>query len=99
MTHTISRLSLFSGMLAFSIGSFFISPLPAYALQTHLGKEGIFVHQGAHLFFALSMIFFAVNICCSSLVGQKIVEILFGSSTFRVDLEFNGLQSTRNGGK
>ncbi len=30
-------------------------PVPAWATQTHGGLEGLWVHQTAHLFFALSM--------------------------------------------
>ncbi|MFH1217338.1 MAG: hypothetical protein V1706_12625 [Pseudomonadota bacterium] len=50
---------------------FLLWPQPAHALQTHLGLEGIYVHQGAHIFFTLSMIIFSMNIRRSPLSTKK----------------------------
>ena len=44
---------------------------PALALQTHGGPEGLCVHQGAHLYFIVSMIFFSISIHRSGLAKKK----------------------------
>ena len=44
------------------------TPFPAYALQTHGGIEGLYAHQGAHIFFFLAMVIFALRIYKSELI-------------------------------
>ncbi|MEJ2033152.1 MAG: hypothetical protein P8Y63_08960 [Deltaproteobacteria bacterium] len=46
-------------------------PRPAWALQTHGGYEGLYVHQGAHLLFILAMISFAYRLRVTKLTAQK----------------------------
>lgn len=58
-------------------GLFLLWPQPALAIQTHLGREGIYVHQGAHVFFALSMVIFALNIHRSTLSTRKPWQFFF----------------------
>jgi len=50
---------------------FLLSPPLVYALQTHGGYEGLFAHQGAHLFFTVSMAITAIRIRYSILYRQK----------------------------
>lgn len=56
------------------------SPSPAWALQAHAGPEGLYVHQGAHIFLAFAMLIFAVNIQRSPLVRQKAWRLLATSA-------------------
>lgn len=49
----------------------FYTPDLSYALQTHGGIEGLYAHQGAHVFFMLSMIIFALRIYNSELTHKK----------------------------
>lgn len=49
---------------------------PAWALQAHAGPEGLYVHQGAHIFLAFSLLVFALNIQRSALVRQKAWRLL-----------------------
>lgn len=49
----------------------FYTPGLSYALQTHGGIEGLYAHQGAHVFFMLSMIIFALRIYKSNLTHKK----------------------------
>lgn len=49
----------------------FYTPDLSYALQTHGGIEGLYAHQGAHVFFMLSMIIFALRIYKSKLTHKK----------------------------
>ncbi|HID96786.1 MAG TPA: hypothetical protein EYP57_01120 [Thermodesulfobacteriaceae bacterium] len=46
---------------------FFLTAAPAYALQTHGSPEGLYVHQGAHILYFLSMLGFAYKILKSDL--------------------------------
>ncbi len=48
-----------------------VSPSPALAIQAHSGLEALYVHQGAHLFYALSMALFAYRIYRSHLMNEK----------------------------
>lgn len=63
------------------LGGLFVSlsanPSPAYALQTHGGLEGLFAHQGAHLFLAVSLLIFLVNMHRSRLKEDKAWRLLF----------------------
>lgn len=45
-------------------------PFPAYALQTH-GYKGLYVHQGAHLFFLFAMLMFIYRIHRLDASGRK----------------------------
>lgn len=56
------------------------NPSPAWALQAHAGPEGLYVHQGAHIFLAFAMLLFAVNIQGSPLVRQKAWRLLATSA-------------------
>ena len=49
----------------------YFTPDLSYALQTHGGIEGLYAHQGAHVFFMLSMIIFALRIYRSKLTHKK----------------------------
>ncbi|MBU0680705.1 MAG: hypothetical protein KKD73_04710 [Proteobacteria bacterium] len=53
---------------------------PVWAIQVHTGVEGLYVHQGAHMFLAFSMLFFALNIRRSSLARLKAWRLLFFSA-------------------
>ncbi|MHB8810125.1 MAG: hypothetical protein ACYC9M_08950 [Desulfobulbaceae bacterium] len=53
------------------------NPAPAYALQTHGALEGLFAHQGAHLFLTVSLLIFLVNIQRSRLKADKAWRLLF----------------------
>jgi hypothetical protein len=55
----------------------FFSPAVSYALQTHAALEGLYAHQGAHIFFMLSMIIFALRIYKSELTQKKSWRFLF----------------------
>ncbi len=46
-------------------------PSLAMALQIHGTTEGLYIHQGAHLFFALSMAGFAYMIHTSTLMNKR----------------------------
>lgn len=43
------------GIMAIIIGIGLLQPVQAFAIQTHGGAEGLFVHQFAHVFFTFSM--------------------------------------------
>lgn len=60
-------------IIVFSLlgGSLLFSPELACALQTHGGGEGLYVHQGAHVFFLVAMIIFAIHIHKSKLSQKK----------------------------
>jgi hypothetical protein len=45
-------------------------PFPAFALQAH-GYKGLYVHQGAHLFFLLAMLSFTYRIHSFDLIDRK----------------------------
>lgn len=49
---------------------------PAWALQTHAGVEGLYVHQGAHIFLAFSLLIFVLNIHRSRLARQRAWRLL-----------------------
>lgn len=57
--------------------SLLVIPRSVYALQTHGAPEGLFAHQGAHLFLIVSLVIFLVNIRRSSLDEQKSWRLLF----------------------
>ena len=50
-------------------------PTPAFALQAH-AYEGIYVHQVAHLFFLLAMVFFALHIQQSWLSVRRAWQLM-----------------------
>jgi len=49
----------------------------AYALQSHIGIEGLYVHQGAHIFFAFSMAVFAWRVRSFVFLSPKARKNLF----------------------
>ena len=62
------------------VGILFIfsaDPPPLLALQTHGGLEGLYVHQGAHLFLIISLIIFLINVHRSSLELKKAWRLLY----------------------
>lgn len=57
------------GFLVFS-GLFLWVP-SAFAIQAHGGREGFYVHQGAHLFWVFSIGRVACGICASSAIEER----------------------------
>lgn len=51
-------------------------PQTVFAFQAHGGPEGLYVHQGAHLFLILSLIIFLFNIRRSRLEAEKAWRLL-----------------------
>jgi hypothetical protein len=72
-----SKLSLLLFLTGLALAA---NPSPAWALQAHAGPEGLYVHQGAHIFLAFAMLIFAVNIQRSPLVRQKAWRLLATSA-------------------
>ncbi len=56
----------------------------ALALQSHIGIEGLYVHQGAHILFALSMITFAWRVRSFVFLSLKARKNLFIGSVLLV---------------
>jgi hypothetical protein len=54
---------------------------PAHALQAH-GYMGLYVHQGAHLFFLLSMVIFSVRVRRSPLIEKKAWQLMVWGARF-----------------
>ena len=67
---------LFPFLLSIPIILFF-TPESSFALQTHGGIVGLYAHQGAHIFFMLSMIIFALRIHESELILKESWRFLF----------------------
>lgn len=59
-------------LLGFSAG-----PPPVFALQTHGGPEGLYVHQGGHLFLIFSLVIFLVNVRRSGLEVERAWQLLY----------------------
>jgi hypothetical protein len=72
--HVLSKTVVLLGGLFFTLPA---NPAPAYALQTHGALEGLFAHQGAHLFLTVSLLIFLVNIQRSRLKADKAWRLLF----------------------
>lgn len=70
----IVRTGVCLGELLFAFSA---DPPPLFALQTHGGPEGLYVHQGAHLFLIVSMVTFLVNVRRSRLEIQKVWRFLY----------------------
>ncbi len=66
-----STLSKLARILVLTLPPLAVSPSSAWAIQAHAGPEGLYVHQGAHIFLAFSMLGFALNIQRSRLTRQK----------------------------
>ncbi len=49
----------------------------AHALQSHIGIEGLYVHQGAHILFAVSMATFAWRVRSFAFLSPKARKNLF----------------------
>lgn len=73
----IGRTGIFStGLLV----AFSVCPPPVFALQMHGGPEGLYVHQGAHLFLIVSLIIFLINIRRSRLDLDSAWRLIFGGA-------------------
>ena len=70
----IGKTGVFLGGLLFALSA---SPPQVFALQTHGGLEGLYVHQGAHLFLIVSLLLFLANIRRSRLEVEKAWRLLF----------------------
>ena len=57
-----------------------VFPLPAFALQTHIAPEGLYVHQIGHILFALAMLGFAVRIHGSQLYRKQCWKLMFAGA-------------------
>ncbi|HEB70862.1 MAG TPA: hypothetical protein ENI88_14780 [Desulfobulbus sp.] len=56
--------------LAFFFSCFLILPANAWALQSHGAPEGLYVHQMAHVFFFLALVYLYWDISRSSFSGR-----------------------------
>ena len=54
-----------------------LSPVPAYAIQTHGDPEGLYVHQIGHILFAIAMSGFAFRIRRLKLADEKAWHLMF----------------------
>jgi hypothetical protein len=53
-----------------------VNPPAVFGLQTHGGPEGLYVHQGAHLFLVFSLAIFLVTVRRSRLKAEKAWRLL-----------------------
>ena len=69
----MDRVSVFKStvlFLAFFFSCFLILPANAWALQSHGAPEGLYVHQMAHVFFFLALVYLYWDISRSSFSGR-----------------------------
>ncbi|MDA3971704.1 MAG: hypothetical protein PF442_10175 [Desulfobulbaceae bacterium] len=71
-----SLIANISRLLALATLSLTASASSAWALQTHTGPEGLYVHQGAHIFLSFSLLIFVLNIHRSRLARQRAWRLL-----------------------
>lgn len=69
----MARALLFLGSALFA---FSVDPPAVYALQTHGPPEGLYAHQGAHLFLIFSLAIFLITVRRSRLEAEKAWRLL-----------------------
>ncbi len=66
-------------------------PAPAFAIQLHMGNEGIIVHQLGHLFFLFSMVGLMFTINSKQLTHQKGWRLIQYAALFFIFWNLNTL--------
>ncbi|MCF8093436.1 MAG: hypothetical protein K9K40_13385 [Desulfotignum sp.] len=66
-------------------------PSPAFAIQLHMGNEGIIVHQLGHIFFMLSMVGLMFTINSKKLTRQKGWRLIQYAALFFIFWNLNTL--------